>query len=159
MIEPIEIPDLPLMTVYSGIKASTTQYVGHVASLYQRYTPHVERIFTNISAIVEDARQALGSGNCQELGQLMNFNQGYLQALGVSTGQLDALVEAFRSNGAWGAKLSGAGGGDCVIGAVPPERRPAIEALVERSAAYSSVPAALDADGVRLEPGIKNGHT
>jgi len=112
VIEPIVIPELSLMTIYSGVKASTTQYVGHVASLYQQYTSHVERIFANISAIVDDARQALGAGDCRELGQLMNFNQGYLQALGVSTGELDALVSSLRSNGAWGAKLSGAGGGD-----------------------------------------------
>jgi mevalonate kinase len=156
VIEPIEDIDLPLMTIYSGVKASTTQYVGHVATLYQQYRPHVERIFANIAAIVDDARQALRSGDWHELGQLMNFNQGYLQALGVSTEPLDVLVAFLRSNGAWGAKLSGAGGGDCVIGVVPPERQPDITALIKRSSGYSLIPAGLNADGVRLEPKIRN---
>jgi mevalonate kinase len=86
----------------------------------------------------------------------MNFNQGYLQALGVSTEPLDVLVAFLRSNGAWGAKLSGAGGGDCVIGVVPPERQPDITALIKRSSGYSLIPAGLNADGVRLEPEIRN---
>jgi mevalonate kinase len=157
IIEPIEGIDLPLMTIYSGVKASTTQYVGHVASLYQQYKPHVERIFANISAIVDDARLALKSGDWQELGQLMNFNQGYLQALGVSNEPLDVLVAFLRSNGAWGAKLSGAGGGDCVIATVSPDRQPDIAALIRQSSGYSIIPAGLNADGVRLEPGIRSG--
>jgi mevalonate kinase len=156
VIEPIETPNLPLMTIYSGVKASTTQYVAHVASLYRQYTPHIERIFANISAIVDDARYALKLGDYRVLGQLMNFNQGYLQALGISTESLDALIALLRFNGAWGAKLSGAGGGDCVIGVVPPDRQPDLAALVKRSPGVSIIPAGLNADGVRVEPGGRN---
>lgn len=50
-----------------------------------------------------------------ELGELMDFNHGLLSALGVSARSLDAMVWAARDAGAHGAKLTGAGGGGCIV--------------------------------------------
>src|SRR5659263_426940 len=49
------------------------------------------------------------------LGKLMNVNHGLLDALGVCTMELSALVYAARNSGAYGAKLTGAGGGGCMV--------------------------------------------
>jgi len=45
----------------------------------------------------------------------MDFNHGLLSALGVSARSLDAMVWAARDAGAHGAKLTGAGGGGCIV--------------------------------------------
>ncbi len=45
----------------------------------------------------------------------MDFNHGLLSALGVSARSLDNLVWAAREGGALGAKLTGAGGGGCIV--------------------------------------------
>ncbi len=49
------------------------------------------------------------------MGVLMNINHGLLDALGVSTRQLNEMVYAARNAGALGSKLTGAGGGGCMI--------------------------------------------
>ena len=71
-------------------------------------------------------------------------------ALGVDTDNTARLVFAARGAGAYGSKLSGAGGGDCVIALAPEDRRTAIEgALV--SAGGMIVRSAPHAPGVRVE--------
>jgi hydroxymethylglutaryl-CoA reductase len=63
-------------------------------------------------------RGALQEGRLAEVGELMNINQGYLSALGVSTPELERLCTIARDEGALGAKLTGAGGGGAVIALV-----------------------------------------
>jgi len=55
------------------------------------------------------------------LGELMNKNHALLQELTVSSPELDRLVEAARSAGALGAKLSGGGRGGNMIALVKSE--------------------------------------
>ncbi|RLG95095.1 mevalonate kinase, partial [Candidatus Bathyarchaeota archaeon] len=45
----------------------------------------------------------------------MNINHGLLSAVGVSSLPLERLVYAARMAGALGAKLTGAGGGGCMV--------------------------------------------
>ena len=69
------------------------------------------------------------------LGKLMNVNHGLLDALGVSTMELSSLVYAARDAGAYGAKLTGAGGGGCMVALTdsPHELAAAIEKAGGRS--------------------------
>lgn len=75
----------------------------------------VNKIFSGISEIVFSMRSQIEQGNLREMGLLMNRNQRLLKQLGVSTPELDQLCEQAIQNGALGAKLTGAGGGGCVI--------------------------------------------
>ena len=69
------------------------------------------------------------------MGALMNDNQAVLAAMGVSSPELDRLIEAARQAGAWGAKLSGAGWGGNMIALVEPETAPAVsDALLKAGA-------------------------
>jgi len=45
----------------------------------------------------------------------MNINQGLLDAIGVSSPELADLIFAARSAGAYSAKITGAGGGGCMV--------------------------------------------
>lgn len=59
---------------------------------------------------------ALGYGNGERMGKLMLASHASLRDdFRVSTPQLDALVDAFTHAGAWGARLTGAGFGGCVV--------------------------------------------
>jgi len=61
----------------------------------------------------------MADGNHEELGALMNINHGLLEAIGVGSRELCELVYASRgAGGALGAKITGAGGGGCMI-AIP----------------------------------------
>jgi mevalonate kinase len=151
-IRPVVVNDLPLMIIHSGVKASTTELVGRVARLQQQYPQHLARIFRGIAALVNDAVPLLELGDFESLGQLMNFNQGYLNALGVSTGRLDGLVAGAIKYGASGAKISGAGGGDCVIALAEPAAQDKIARFVAQNVGLSRIAAEIGAAGARIEP-------
>ena len=64
-----------------------------------------------------EAAAALQEGDVAALGRLMNASHESLRDdLGVSTPELDVLVEELRAAGAVGARLTGAGFGGCVVG-------------------------------------------
>ncbi|GAB4408178.1 MAG: mevalonate kinase [Anaerolineae bacterium] len=149
-IEPLDTPDLPLLAAYSGIKADTPTYVGRVAARRAAHPAVVEHIFDLMGELALEGRAALLQNDWARLGELMDIQHGLAHALGVDVPQTAALVFAARGAGAWGAKLSGAGGGDCVIALVPPERRAAVIAAWE-AAGGTLVQAAPHAPGVRLE--------
>ena len=118
-IEQINIGDLQLIVAYSGVKADTASIVAAVADKKKQYPERVERIFESIGKLVLQAKEALVKQDWERFGKYMDFNQEYLRDLGVSTEKLEALIAAAKGAGALGVKLSGAGGGDCIVALHP----------------------------------------
>jgi mevalonate kinase len=79
-----------------------------------------------LGGLTDRGTTALLRNDLAELGGAMNRAHEILAELGVSTAQLDSLCEAARSHGAYGAKLTGAGGGGAVIAIAPRDREHAI---------------------------------
>ncbi len=123
VIEPLKLESLPLVVGYSGIKADTVAMINKVLELAKEDSKLVDNIYNNITGLVEQAKQALIKSDWSKLGELMDQNQTHLQQLGVSIDKLDAMIIAAREAGAYGAKLSGAGGGDCMITLVSDNKR------------------------------------
>lgn len=149
-IVPLEINDLPIVAVYSGNKAGTVSYVQQVRALHDAYPTAVQPIIHSMLEVVELGHTAIKQGDWQTFGQLMNVQHGLLHALGVDTLPLAEVVFAARAAGAYGAKLSGAGGGDCAVVLLDPahyeQLQHAIAAIGRAILAFD-----LNADGVRLE--------
>jgi mevalonate kinase len=104
-----------VVVVLSGSRHETGRTV---AGLRERAaaSPRVYRpVLGAIGALVRAAREAIEGGELELLGELMTMNHGLLRACGVSTAELDAIVEDALAEGARGAKLTGAGGGGAVI--------------------------------------------
>ena len=70
-----------------------------------------------IGRVTQYALEAASRADWQAVGELMNINQGLMDALGVNNEQLAKLVFALREDpGIMGSKISGSGLGDCVVG-------------------------------------------
>jgi mevalonate kinase len=149
-VETIQIGKLPLVIGYSGAKVSTTNLVQEVEELRTQYPAIVDQIFKAIGNIASTARIAILQNNWQTVGQLANINQGLLESLGVSTDSLDQPIRVARKSGALGAKLSGAGGGDCMFAFVEENRRAIVEKAIEKSGAQV-LRLATNTEGVRVE--------
>lgn len=119
VIESIDVGELPLVVGYSGVKADTVTLMNQVSELSKKNPDLVEGIYNQMKDLVEEAKVVLHAKNWTELGHLMTKDQELLKKLGVSTEKLDAMTSAACSAGAYGAKLSGAGGGDCMIALTP----------------------------------------
>ena len=115
-IKSVNVKRPPMILVCdSGIHRSTKALVGSVVKRSReqtvRFQTHLEEINTLSNAVVK----ALQSEDDDELGSLMNRNHELLRQIGVSTPILERLVAAARKAGSLGAKLTGAGGGGCII--------------------------------------------
>ena len=106
----------------TGTPGPTAITVGEVRQGWQARPEHYERLFAAAGALARRARGCLEGGDLEELGRLMNENQVILERMGVSSPDLDRLVQAARQAGALGAKLSGAGGGGNMIALVEPDQ-------------------------------------
>jgi hydroxymethylglutaryl-CoA reductase len=76
--------------------------------------------------------ELLQAANWEELGALMNICHGLLNAIGVSTPDLERMVALARACGAVGAKITGAGGGGSIV-ALCPRDSSTVEAELRRA--------------------------
>ncbi|MET0388716.1 MAG: mevalonate kinase [Polyangiales bacterium] len=106
---------LHLVIGNSAEHGSTKAMVASVAWQHAQDSAKAEQIFDAIAALVLDAKSALEAGDHVRLGELMNANQTWLDALRLSTERLDRMCGLAREAGALGAKLTGGGGGGCMI--------------------------------------------
>jgi hydroxymethylglutaryl-CoA reductase len=128
---------IPIIIGLSGVSALTSETVGRVRAAWQRNPQRYDSIFAQIDGLVLAGVEALRRGDIAELGELMNINQGLLNALQVSSPELEELVAIARRAGALGAKLTGGGGGGAMIAvAEPGSTEPIIAAM--RSAGYTT---------------------
>ncbi|MDZ7730160.1 MAG: mevalonate kinase [Natrialbaceae archaeon] len=110
----LESPDLPFVIGFDGGAGETGELVASVRALREQYQFAADIVAT-VGDIVRQGETALARADLAELGRLMNVNHGLLAALGVSSRSLDEMVWAARGAGASGAKLTGAGGGGCIV--------------------------------------------
>jgi mevalonate kinase len=111
--------DLPIVIGYVEREAKTKDLVLKVKNLKDRYPGIIDNIIRTIGLVVNEAEKALLNNDLNLLGELMNINQGLLDALGVCNKRLSDLIYAARTAGALGSKITGAGGGGCVIALAP----------------------------------------
>lgn len=105
----------PIVVCCTGSSRRTGDMVARVAA-FKEASPETYRTWATASSkLVEDCARALEEGKYELLAQAMNFHHMALKAMGVSTPELDSLVREARSIGFSGAKLTGGGGGGCMI--------------------------------------------
>ena len=119
----LDAPELPFVVGFDGGAGDTGELVAGVRALRERHAFAADTV-TAIGDVVRDGEEVLADAPAGSpadestlavLGGLMDFDHGLLSALGVSTRSLDAMVWAAREAGAHGAKLTGAGGGGCIV--------------------------------------------
>ncbi len=132
-------PGEPLHLVIgdSGTPSRTRDTVAQVREKHRADPAAVEALFDEIARCAEAGREALEQGNPITLGGLLSENHALLQRLGVSSEALDALVMAARRAGALGAKLTGGGGGGCMVALAFEEDVPAISEALAAAGAQS----------------------
>ena len=145
-IEGIDSKVLSFVVGNTGIPRNTSTMVEKVKKHIE--DPVMAHSLFNIGAIAWKAKEALASRNLNEIGQLMNKNHEFLRNLGVSSPELEVLVEAAKDAGAYGAKLAGAGGGGIMI-ALTEHAQDVIKALKEKGATAFKVKT--NQQGVKIE--------
>jgi hydroxymethylglutaryl-CoA reductase len=116
----VEISDAPPIVVACGHQQGRTrELVAGVRERRDKNPAQYDSIFEQIDQLSLLGAEALSGGDYDELGHLMNICQGLLNAIGVSTPELESMVSIARAAGATGAKLTGAGGGGSIVALCP----------------------------------------
>jgi mevalonate kinase len=133
----ISIKPLRVLVGPSGAPRSTAAMVERVA---QATGGKVEDDrLRELGALTDSGTSSLLGGNLEALGRDMNRAHELLGALGVSTPLLDGLCELARKLGAYGAKLTGAGGGGSVIAIAPRDKEDDILAAWKTASVHGFV--------------------
>lgn len=104
-----------LVLADSGCKGMTRETVEALRSRLESNPVEVGAQLNKLGEIAAVAEDDLAFGRIENMGKQMTFAHRILADLGVSTAKLDTLVDAACKHGALGAKLTGGGGGGCVI--------------------------------------------
>jgi mevalonate kinase len=123
----------------TGVASPTAITVGDVREAREKDPLGYEAMFEAIERMVESAREAIESGHNEALGPLMDENQAVLAEMGVSSPELERLVEAARQAGARGAKLSGGGRGGNMIALAPEGEARQIAGALEEAGAVRTI--------------------
>ncbi|HUI39432.1 MAG TPA: mevalonate kinase [Methanothrix sp.] len=150
-IQLIDLPGLDLVVGCTRRPHDTMAEVERVQSLHRRQPEIVGPVFQAIGAISSRAESLMREQRQGELGELMNINHGLLEALGVGTRELCELIYAARGAGrALGAKITGAGGGGCMIALPRPNGAAALTVALEQARGTAFM-VRTGCDGVRVE--------
>ena len=147
-------PALPLVVGDTRVSANTGEVNTRVRATLATHPARMQ-LFASIGLIVRQARPALEAGDLETVGQLMSLNQLLLEKLGVSSPEIERLVDAAIEAGALGAKLSGSGGGGIIVALARPGEEAAIAAAIDAAGGRSILVragAGCPVGGVRVEP-------
>jgi mevalonate kinase len=112
--EPVEI-----IIGNTGIVANTKAMVAAVAKRKQANPSKYDSVFREAEQLAIKGREALEKFDLKQVGDLMNENHRLLQDIEVTCNELDYLVDLSRKHGAFGAKMTGGGGGGCMLALTP----------------------------------------
>jgi len=106
--------DFDLVIANSKQSHITSEVVEKVRKFKENNEELFASLYKHESALVQDALLALEKNDLSAIGSLMSKNQHLLEQIGVSTDKLDLLVKEAKKT-SFGAKITGAGGGGCII--------------------------------------------
>jgi len=119
-VEVLPLDEMPPLVIgFSRAAGPTHEQVAGVKARFDQDESGYNAVFDQIDDISKAGAKALKAKQYQKLGALMNLCHGLLNAIQVSTPDLENMVSIARENGAMGAKLTGAGGGGSIVALCP----------------------------------------
>ena len=103
----------------TGIIANTKILLAALGERKKSSPERYGRIMQDAGQIAEEAMISIQRFDLEKIGRLMDRNQSLLQEADISCPELDLLVTLSRKAGALGAKLTGSGGGGCMLALTP----------------------------------------
>jgi mevalonate kinase len=110
------LSELPLVLVYSGYKTPTKEVIRLVNEKEKEHPKIYKAIFSAISEVTFEAKEALHQKDMQKVGSLMNMANALMEALSLGTREMMAIrFHLLQDKGILGSKISGSGLGDSVV--------------------------------------------
>lgn len=109
------IDNYEFLIINTGISHDTYSMVERVSKFKKNNSNLFLQLSKSYFQIYEEGIKAIQKQNLKDLGNLINQNHQLLSKLSISNVLIDKIVETCNSFGALGTKITGAGGGGCVL--------------------------------------------
>jgi mevalonate kinase len=107
----------PLTVIYSGYKTPTTEVIRLVTERFSQDKVTFQTLCQQMGDLSRQAKGAIEQADWITLGSLLNAGQRIMDQFRVNDPTLQKIVdELIQTPGIYGAKISGSGLGDCVVG-------------------------------------------
>jgi len=126
----IENQPLPLFLINTRKSHETSELVSRVRRFSRNRSKYFNELVRDASAICSNGVRAIAKGPLEEVGRLMTENHKLLREIGVSNKEIEKIIGICSRCGALGAKITGAGGGGCILVLTRPETVPALNAAL-----------------------------
>jgi mevalonate kinase len=146
----LDLIDCAIVIGNTNIFSSTKELVANVAELNEKFPDVIGPVLSSIGKMSATGEELVNAKDYVSVGKLMNINQGLLDAIGVGCSELSLFTYAARNSGAYGAKITGAGGGGCMVAIAPHECVSGVAAAIASAGGEVVVTKATDI-GVRVE--------
>ncbi|MBI2834062.1 MAG: GHMP kinase [Acidobacteria bacterium] len=135
-VDPVEI-ERRIVLAYTGASRNSGINNWEVTKRHIDGDRQVFENFERIRDIARAIRQAVTAGDWNEVGWQIaaEWENRKRLAPGVTTSEIEALIERARNAGALGAKVCGAGGGGCLFCFCDPARLPAVRRALAQGGA------------------------
>jgi mevalonate kinase len=107
-------PNFHLVIANSKIQHSTEVIVANVKQFKEKNEEKFSNLCKEESDLINNVLILLKNNDLPGLGKNMLKNQEYLETIGISNEKLRSMIELAQKS-SFGAKLTGAGGGGCII--------------------------------------------
>lgn len=109
--------EFTLIIANSGQIHSTSETVSKVKKFKEKNEEKFSALCEKENLLVENIKNALVKNDLELIGNSMTKNQNYLEEIGVSNDKIHEMITLAQSS-AYGAKITGAGDGGCIIALV-----------------------------------------
>lgn len=113
-IYPVYAPDIKIVIGHTGIKSKTPMLIKKIKKFIE-HSSFGKEIINEMECLVLEGKKLLERNDLVMLGEMMNENQKLLHTMGASSKEIEKLINAAIKAGAYGAKITGAGGGGSII--------------------------------------------
>ncbi len=113
-IRPINSAKIQFVVIDSRQRRKTRNLVNRVKK-FMDFNPDLFNALVNSTDMMaEEGASAISEGKLEKLALFMNASQSFLELIGVSTPKMEKIINSLKGN-IMGAKITGAGGGGCII--------------------------------------------
>jgi D-glycero-alpha-D-manno-heptose-7-phosphate kinase len=139
-----------LMLFYTGVHRDASSVLKEARS-HMIESGEARAKIDGLVSLAAQVRNALLTGKVNRIGDLLDASWVLKKqmASNVSNGHVDDLYTRARKAGARGGKVSGAGGGGCLLLFVPPASRSRVRTAMSK-AGLRAIPIALEPEGSRI---------
>lgn len=109
--------ELTLVIANSGQIHSTSVTVSKVKKFKEKNEEKFSALCEKEDLLVENIKKALVKNDLMAIGKSMTENQNYLEEIGISNDKIREMI-ILAGNSSYGAKITGAGDGGCIIALV-----------------------------------------